>query len=503
MATKPVLITSEPGIKRDGTVLEGKSYIDGLWVRFQRGLPRKVGGYRSITTELLEVVRGMKASSSNGLQYLHMGGASYLYQAQLDTYGNISALNDRTPAGFSVSSGNLWQFEEMYDSVSAQNRLIAHAAPNLTNLDGTGTGKVWYGDLTASSVLTDTGVSPVSGGIKVLHPYLFKFGSDGLVEWSVANKPNDFAGAGSGSARICGSKLIVGKTLRGTSSGPGGLFWSTDNLIRASFVGGSTIWNFDTISDSTSILSSRSVIEYDGVYYWIGTDRFLGFNGVVQEIPNQLNVNWFFDNLNYSHRQKVFAFSNTRWGEIWWCFPFGNATECTHAIVYNVREKSWYDTQLPEGGRSSADSTSIYPKPILSGLEAKDSKFTLWQHETGVDKVDGTKVQPIRSYYETNELSMIESGESQSLRASRIEPDFVQSGTMKVTVSGRANARDTAQENQYTFIEPPTTGEDQTVPVRETRRLMRFRFESDDLGGDYQAGSSYVHVEPGDGRVTR
>ena len=42
MAEKIVQIKSLPGIKRDGTKFEGDQYVDGQWVRFQRGLPRKI-----------------------------------------------------------------------------------------------------------------------------------------------------------------------------------------------------------------------------------------------------------------------------------------------------------------------------------------------------------------------------------------------------------------------------------------------------------------------------
>ena len=44
MADNVVQIRSLPGIKRDGTRFDGEFYPDGQWVRFQRGLPRKMGG---------------------------------------------------------------------------------------------------------------------------------------------------------------------------------------------------------------------------------------------------------------------------------------------------------------------------------------------------------------------------------------------------------------------------------------------------------------------------
>ncbi len=68
-------------------------------------------------------------------------------------------------------------------------------------------------------------------------------------------------------------------------------------------------------------MSPNAVVDYDGVYFWAGVDRFLMYNGVVREVPNVMNLNWFFDGLDPRQRAKVFAFKNPRYGEIWWCYP--------------------------------------------------------------------------------------------------------------------------------------------------------------------------------------
>ena len=162
----------------------------------------------------------------------------------------------------------------------------------------------------------------------------------------------------------------------GPGNSPSGLFWSADSLIRGSYVGGTQVFQFDTISTQSSIMSAQSVIEYDGIFYWIGTDRFLMFNGVVREVENNLNLNFFFDNLNYSQRQKVFAYKVPRFGEIWWCFPFGDSTEPNHAIVYNVRENTWYDTALPNGGRGAGIFPAVFRKPLLSGVQPQNYQAT-------------------------------------------------------------------------------------------------------------------------------
>ena len=146
--------------------------------------------------------------------------------------------------------------------------------------------------------------------------------------------------------------------MRGGSNAPSGLCWSLDSLIRVSFIGGAgtppQYWRYDLISSQSSILSSQSVIEYDGIYYWCGVDRFLLYNGVVKEIPNSMNQNYFFDNLNYAQREKVWVSKVPRFGEIWWFYPRGNATECTDAIIYNIRENTWYDAGEALGARRSA-----------------------------------------------------------------------------------------------------------------------------------------------------
>jgi hypothetical protein len=64
---------------------------------------------------------------------------------------------------------------------------------------------------------------------------------------------------------------------------------------------------------------------------------------VVKEIPNPMNQDYFFDNLNYTQRQKVWATKVPRFGEVWWFYPRGDSTECNDAIIYNVRENTWYD----------------------------------------------------------------------------------------------------------------------------------------------------------------
>ena len=587
MPEEIIRIQSQAGIARDGTALANPFYTDGRWVRFQRGLPRKMGGYRSINKYVEEIVRQLHEYTQDERTYLHAGSANKLERLYIDGAFNTSVISDRTPtSGFTANDSNMWQFAAAYDTTNG-NQIVAQVAPNLGCICNTAGGELFTGDLLGTAALTAVSAVPANfdatGGVVSLAPYTFVYGADGYVAWSVPNAPADYTGSGAGNAYITSQKIVRALPLRGgPSNAPSGLFWSADSLVRGSYVGGTAVFSFDTLSTQSSILSSNSVIEYDGVYYWAGTDRFLMFNGVVREVPNTLNLNFFFDNLNEEQRQKVFAYKIPRYGEIWWCFPKGSSAEPNHAVVYNVRENTWYDTALPDSGRGAAISPTVFRKPLLTGVDPQDSTldsftvsaggsgyvagdvlsisggtaligaeltvdtvdgggavltasisnagsyttlptnpastsggtgsgatfnlsfvepYKLWVHEVGVDVVDGEQVSPVQSFFETAPISLAANGATnRALQVLMLEPDFVQTGDMSVQVTGRANARAPQVTGERLFFpDTPLTPQDQVVYIKDQRRELRFKFESNTINGDYQMGLVLAHVRSGDG----
>jgi hypothetical protein len=130
------------------------------------------------------------------------------------------------------------------------------------------------------------------------------------------------------------------------------------------------------------------------------------------------------------------------------------------------------------------------------------SDYRVWVQEQGVDEIDGSDLNPIISYFETADLSAIVQGQNKAMRITRIEPDFVQSGPMTVQVTGRANARaPEVVSSIFTFPENPSTPQEQIVMLKEQRRELRVKFESNAVYGDYQMGQIIAHVSTGDGTV--
>jgi len=733
MTAKVFALDTKSGIQRDGTVFDKQFYNDGRWVRFQRGRPRKIAGYRVISNQLSGPSRGIWVNAQDRFNYIFSGYSDGLQQLVIDDNGVGAGVSDFTLSNFTASALNLWQFDGFYDVDGSGNAsLVAHPGRNLGATDATVNTPVLIGDINGTTmsqigVFTDTATTSsglptvtlaatnlligagqtvtgtgipanttvvsvstttvtlsnnatasgsvtltfnnnveVSGGVVTLHPYVFVYGNNGLIRNCSAGNAQDWVSADANEVNVATGKFVQGLPVRGGSNSPSGLFWSLDSLVKVSYIGGqgtpTQYWRYDIVSSQSSILSSQSAIEYDGVYYWCGVDRFLLYNGVVKEIPNDMNQNYFFDNLNYAQRQKVWATKVPRFGEIWWFYPRGDSVECNDVIIYNIRENTWYDAGQALGARRSAGyfsqvfafpvaagcdvseevevTTAIvnatsgsdlllldtynvdvtlgliisginiasgatvqaitssniktlgaivggsgYPNAIYTnvpltggsgagalatitvsggsvttvsvtnpgaGYESGDSLsasntnlggsgagfavpvsaiyaqgiemslvatgtgsstatfktepdlINIYQHEFGVNSIDGTNVTAIESYFETNDIGWVSGGPSQPtmeganrwLRLERVEPDFIQEGDMSLIVTGRPYAQsEDVESNPYTFA--PNTNK---IDMKEQRRELRLKFVSNVADGDYQLGRVILSADIGDVR---
>jgi hypothetical protein len=754
MTKKVFAPDTQPGIQRDGTVLDRNYYQDGQWVRFQRGRPRKIQGYQEISEFFAGPSRGVYLDPQGAFNTVFNGFNNGMQRLDINNLGVGTGVIDMTLTDFTPDDRNLWQIDSTFDSQGTnQQTLVAHPGLNLTNIASEINTPVLQGDITgntlsavgvfslsgtsngtdtivlsattslvgAGQLITGTGVPAntyvvsitggdtvvltnpvggsiitwsinnpgssytngtytnqtlvggtgtgatanitvsggvvtvvnivnvgagylpndvltcptlpagtgfqlevltvssatsftfdnqidVSGGVVVLHPYTFVYGNNGFIKNNSAGNLNDWVSADANETNVSSTKVVKGLPVRGGTNAPSGLFWSLDSLIRVSYApttvstGGTSstfYWRYDIVSSQSSILSSQSVIEYDGIYYWCGVDRFLLYNGVVKEIPNNFNQNYFFDNLNYSQRQKVWATKVPRYGEIWWFYPKGNATECTDAIIYNIRENCWYDAGQAEGARRSAGYFSqVFARPInmdwqinrspsgqgalanfitvTSGgsgytdgiyyqipldsvtgsgigayanitvaggvvtevaILAKGSGYavgddlnssaldyfaggsgfasvlenidvqnlvTLYQHEVGYNAVIQNQVYAIPSFFETSNLGWVSGGPAQQspeganywLRLERVEPDFIQTGDMSLYVTGRKFAQ-SQDDTTGPYVFSPDTGK---IDMREQRRELRLKFESNVVDGDYQLGYLLLSADIGDVR---
>lgn len=514
MPFEPFIFDFTAGVQRDGTELSNNIYTDALWCRFQRGQPRKIGGYKALTQNLKGISRALHQQSLSGFTYINSGHAAGVELVTVDNDELASVPADRTPtSGFTSDPNNMWQLDSYYDTNTAQQQLLAFVAPSLGNLAyGTATGSLFAGPIYSTAPLTAVSglATDVTGGVLVIPPYTCLYGSNGLFQWSMPGFPLNFTGEGSGAARVTDQKLIRCYPLWGNDGfSPSCLAWTINGLIKIYFVGGAPVFSFDPLTGSSSILSQNAVtMGASQTYYWAGQDRFLMTNGsAVGEVPNQNNLNFFFDNLNRRFATKAFTFYNPRFGEVWFCAPLFGATEPNWAVIYNDREKVWYDTPLPNGGRSSGSANDIHSGVIMGGIQLfNNTTYRLWQQDRGTDEVDGSYTSAIRSFFTTPIISAanFQQPMDKSIKFDVIEPDFIQTDTMTVTALTRGTARAPyVEQESVSYDPPPVKAQDQQVKFKKlTAQQTKFRFESNTGGGDYQAGKHIAYIEVDQGRRT-
>jgi len=694
------------GIKRDGTVFQNDQYTDGVWCRFQRGDPKKMGGYKTIFTAFNGIYRGMISIPYNGVNYVFAGTAQNLdvfttgtsYSAgsgpfivnflpgsvfanvtsntttQVVVPGNATTtfaptktfiisqfgtptvytistsvhttspnqttitftpaapagtidtiwLNDSifTPDPLNGPYRNDWQFDAQFSPQGGNLACLAHPGLNLVNIDNGVTTQVLVGnvlpdndnDYYFTGLCDSEGQNPtykpisVDGGVCVLYPFIFVYGSHGFIANNnidlslggyTSNSFYDWNGPLANQTNVASSKIVKGMPMRGGTNSPSGLFWATDSLIRVSFNPQATsiYWVYDIVSSQISIMSSNAVVEMDGVFFWMGVDRFYLYNGSVQVLPNDKNVNWLFNNLNYEQRQKVWATKIPRYNEIWFFYPRGTATECTDAIIYNVKDKLWYDAGQAVGARRSCGyTTELFPTPIWAGWEYQPTHsrayyvivhpaslpaptsnqfyvagnlttvfspgsyvsfsineqdtiyrvtashntfnttigtpgvtlvtldgvisppapvgstaysvtggFSIWQHEFGLNMITLNTEEAIYSSITTSDISWLTGspsgdqlvGVNRRMHLRRIEPNFIQSGTMALTILGRKFAGGQNEENSGPYYFTQDTGK---IDLRVEHRLIRLKFESNQIDGNFEMGRNLITAEFGDER---
>jgi hypothetical protein len=526
-------LTYKPGIKRDGTKFQSEYCTDGQWIRFQRGVVKKIGGmqgtaisatvhtFTSFGTNISNIF--LTSSTNNANIFAYIGANTVIvnphYTSQVYKLEISPSLKDAirlisiTPS-LGIKTAFMWQFETVIrDQVR---NIVCFGADNAANIAQNAAPVLYAGPVDASpgTQLTSINLPPLAnGGICYSNPYLFAYGSNGYVGYSRPADPLDFDGAGSGSLTISNDKVIFGAAIRGGSNSPSLLFWTQGSVVKISNIGDVAVnFKVDVISKSSSILSSRCVVEYDGVFFWIGTDRFFVYNGIVQEMPNTMSLNYFFNNVDLNHRQKVFGVKNTKYGEIWWFYPEkgqGDPVQNTRALIYNKRENSWYDTEITRDSGVFFEDLGFmctFGKP----LQERDDFFYLWRHEVGTDQYwspvarggNVRQIDPIPSGFTTPTFSWSafnplkqQTGVDRWVDLQRIEPDFLMdddADQMMLVVNTKEYAQSAnVASNPINFTR--TTGK---LDMNVQGRHMNFTFFSNK---NFEIGYTMMLLGLGDG----
>ena len=261
-----------------------------------------------------------------------------------------------TTLTFDNVSGTTYSNAERFRFTQFGNRLIAASETN--TLQG-------Y-DLTSATTFSDLAVdAPKAKYVTVVRDFVvtgFQTAYPFRVQWSGIN--NETTWTASGTTQADYQDIPDGGIVQGVTGGEFGIVLLERGLVRMSYVGTPLIFQFDNISRNLGCYEPNSVIQYQGITYFLGDDGFYACNGqnVVNIGAEKVN-RYFFNSLRDADIVKMSTALDPSKSLVLWGYPTVDATY--RLLVYHVPTKRW---SFVETGVDRIASSST-PGVTLEGLD--------------------------------------------------------------------------------------------------------------------------------------
>jgi len=175
-----------------------------------------------------------------------------------------------------------------------------------------------------------------------------------MVKWSTTLNPGSITSAGdwdeTDPAKDAGEQdlaetpdLLVDAMPMGDTM----VIYKERSMYSMTYVGAPFIFRFQRLPGETGMLARGCGVNtpYGHVVLTAG-DVVLNTGQGVNSIANGLVRNLIFKNIDSTNYKRAFVTSNPQKNEVWICFPFGTASVCNKACVWNWIDKTWAIREL-------------------------------------------------------------------------------------------------------------------------------------------------------------
>jgi hypothetical protein len=327
----------------------------------------------------------------------------------------------------------------------------------------------------------------INGGIFVSQPaqilVAWKSSIDGvqdplLVNWSTAGDYTVWTV--SSQTQAGGYHIPTGSKLVGGMAGPNfGILWTDVDVWSMDYIEPPLVFGFNSLGSNCGLIGQHAAVVLNSIVYWMSNDKFCMLNGeAVQTIPCSV---WdvVFQNLDLTNAHKIYAGSNSLFGEVLFFYPsLQGGGEVDSYVKFNPDLGVWDYGSL-------ARSAWIDQSPVGQPVGGDPSGF-IYQHEVSPD-ADG---QPLNAWLETGFFEIAE-GENLNF-VDWLFPDFrygYLGGSMgaivQITISFTDYPNGAIKARGPYSVSSATT----YVNTRLRARLAKLRFESNDLGSFWRLGA--------------
>ena len=285
------------------------------------------------------------AKDTNSITSIYAAGTTRLFK--LDT--SDFSWDDISAVTYSGTSG--WKFTQFGNSLIAANE--SNTMQYIDVMSGT-----TFADLAADA--------PKAKFVTVVRDFVvsgYQSANKSRVQWSGINNEKTWTTSATTQADF--QDVPDGGFVQGVTGGEFGLVLLERSIVRMSYVGTPLIFQFDNIARNRGCFEPNSVIQWQGITYFLGDDGFYACDGQNLKNIGAEKVNrYFFNSLKESDLGNMSAAIDPINNLVVWGYPTIDLDY--RVLVYHV----------PTGKWSYSDSTATRVAPVstpsitLEGLDA-------------------------------------------------------------------------------------------------------------------------------------
>ncbi len=285
------------------------------------------------------------AKDTNSITTIYAAGTTRLFK--LDT--SDFSWDDISATTYSGTSG--WKFTQFGNSLIAANE----------------SNTMQYIDVMSGTTFANLAVdAPKAKFVTVVRDFVvsgYQSDNKNRVQWSGINNEKTWTTSATTQADF--QDVPDGGFVQGVTGGEFGLVLLERSIVRMSYVGTPLIFQFDNIARNRGCFEPNSVIQWQGITYFLGDDGFYACDGQNLKNIGAEKVNrYFFNSLKESDLGNMSAAIDPINNLVVWGYP--SVDTDYRALIYHIATGKW----------SYADSSATRVAPVstpsitLEGLDA-------------------------------------------------------------------------------------------------------------------------------------
>ena len=364
-------------------------------------------------------------------------------------------------SGGTYSSSFVWRFAQFGDSLIAAN----------------GANTLQYYDLNSSTDFSDLDPgAPQAKFITVVRDFVvtaWQPDNNARVQWSGINDPTTWSSSAVTQSDF--QDIPDGGQIQGITGGEVGLVLLERSIVRMSYVGTPLVFQFDNISRNLGCYEPNSVIQWQGVTYFLGDDGFYACDGqnVVGIGAEKVDRFFFNDADEGSFGEMSTAIDPIRNLVMW---GYRNSGDIYRLLVYHVNTKRWsyVDTTINRLGSYATPAVALESLDTYSAsIDALDISLDSRVWQGGKLVLGGIRNSKIVTFSGSNKVANIETsdvettGESSMITLAR---PLVDNGSATIGVASRNSLSDA-----ISFGAQNSPSSENRVGLRSLGRYHRIR----------------------------